>query len=128
VARVTGIGGVFLRSRDPVRLAAWYRENLGVPMSEKGTVTFHWLDTATSEHPGTTTMALFAQDTEYIGEPQQRAMLNLRVDDLPSLMAKLKARGVEVLPDTEDSEFGRFGWCVDPEGNRIELWEPAEGM
>ena len=78
--------------------------------------------------PGTTTMALFAQDTDYIGEPHQRTMLNLRVDDLPSLMAKLRARGVEVLPETEDSEFGRFGWCVDPEGNRIELWEPAEGM
>ncbi|MFJ5990975.1 VOC family protein [Lentzea sp. NPDC092896] len=111
-----------------MRLAAWYRDNLGVPMSEKGTVTFHWLDTATNEFPGTTTMALFAQDTPYIGEPHQRTMLNLRVDDLVSLMAKLKARGVEVLPDTEDSEFGRFGWCVDPEGNRIELWEPAEGM
>ncbi|WP_420843871.1 VOC family protein [Lentzea albidocapillata] len=111
-----------------MRLAAWYRDNLGVPMSEKGTVTFHWLDTATNEYPGTTTMALFAQDTQYIGEPHQRTMLNLRVDDLASLMAKLKARGVEVLPDTEDSEFGMFGWCVDPEGNRIELWEPAEGM
>jgi predicted enzyme related to lactoylglutathione lyase len=128
LAQVIGIGGIFLRSRDPARLAAWYRDNLGVPMNDNGTVTFHWLDHATQERPGTTTLALFANNTEYFGEPGQRAMLNFRVDDLGVLMAKLKARGVELLPQTEDSEFGRFGWCVDPEGNRIELWEPAEGM
>ncbi|TWP53181.1 VOC family protein [Lentzea tibetensis] len=128
MAQVTGIGGIFLRSRDPARLAAWYRENLGVPMSDKGTVTFHWVDHMSEDNPGTTTMALFANDTEYFGEPGQRAMLNFRVDDLRALLTKLKARGVEVLPELEDSEFGRFGWCVDPEGNRIELWEPADGM
>ncbi|MBP2339078.1 putative enzyme related to lactoylglutathione lyase [Saccharothrix coeruleofusca] len=128
MAKVTGIGGVFLRSRNPARLAGWYREHLGVPMSDHGTVTFHWDDSATDDHPGTTTFALFAQDSDYFGEPGQRAMLNLRVDDLHDLLGRLRARGVEVLPDTEDSEFGRFGWCVDPEGNRIELWEPAPGM
>ncbi|MEU5697136.1 VOC family protein [Actinosynnema sp. NPDC020468] len=122
MAKVTGIGGVFLRARNPVRLAGWYREHLGVPMSDRGAVTFHW------EAAETTTLALFASDTDYFGEPGQRAMLNLRVDDLPSLLEDLRGRGVEVLPDTEDSEFGRFGWCVDPEGNRIELWEPAPGM
>ncbi|WP_433265245.1 VOC family protein [Actinosynnema sp. CS-041913] len=122
MAKVTGIGGVFLRARNPVRLAGWYREHLGVPMSEHGAVTFHW------EAAETTTFALFAQDTDYFGEPGQRAMLNLRVDDLPTLLRELRERGVEVLPQTEDSEFGRFGWVVDPEGNRVELWEPAPGM
>jgi predicted enzyme related to lactoylglutathione lyase len=128
MAQVTGIGGIFFRARDPARLAVWYRDNLGVPMNDHGTVTFHWVDSSTEDNPGTTTIALFANNTDYLGEPGQRAMLNLRVDNLRILLAKLKARGVEVLPQTEDSEFGRFGWCVDPEGNRIELWEPAEGM
>ncbi|QQQ75666.1 VOC family protein [Saccharothrix sp. 6-C] len=122
VARVTGIGGVFLRARDPERLAEWYREHLGVPMSDGGAITFHWTEAET------TTFALFADDTDYFGEPGQRAMINLRVDDLAGLLARLRGHGVEVLPQTEDSEFGRFGWCVDPEGNRIELWQPAAGM
>ncbi|HEV7906591.1 MAG TPA: VOC family protein, partial [Pseudonocardiaceae bacterium] len=90
MAQVIGIGGIFLRSRDSARLAVWYRDNLGVPMNDNGTVTFHWLDHATEERPGTTTLALFANDTEYFGEPGQRAMLNFRVDDLGMLMAKLK--------------------------------------
>ncbi|QFZ24836.1 VOC family protein [Saccharothrix syringae] len=119
---MTGIGGVFLRARNPARMAEWYRRHLGVPMSAGGAVTFHWAEAET------TTLALFAQDTDYFGEPGQRAMLNLRVDDLAVLLEQLRGRGVEVLPQTEDSEFGRFGWCVDPEGNRIELWEPAPGM
>ncbi|KAA2260960.1 VOC family protein [Solihabitans fulvus] len=128
MARVTGIGGVFLRSRDPGKLASWYRDHLGLAMSEHGTVTFHWADCATDDQPGSTTLALFPQGTEYLGEPGQKAMLNLRVDDLIQLLVRLRARGVEVLPHTEDSEYGRFGWCVDPEGNRVELWEPADGM
>ncbi|MDU0288639.1 VOC family protein [Saccharothrix longispora] len=122
MAKVTGIGGVFLRARNPTRLAEWYRRHLGVPMSDGAAVTFHW----TSDE--TTTFALFAQDTDYFGEPGQHAMLNLRVDDLVALLDQLRASGVEVLPDAEESEFGLFGWCVDPEGNRIELWQPAPGM
>ncbi|MGM1062972.1 VOC family protein [Saccharothrix sp. Mg75] len=122
MAKVTGIGGVFLRARNPARLAEWYRRHLGVPMGDGAAVTFHWTEDET------TTLALFAQDTAYFGEPGQRVMLNLRVDDLPVLLDQLRAQGVEVLPDTEESEFGRFGWCVDPEGNRIELWQPAPGM
>ncbi|QUF02583.1 VOC family protein [Actinosynnema pretiosum subsp. pretiosum] len=128
MARVIGIGGIFLRARNPARLAAWYRAHLGIPMNDRGTVTFHWEETATRDNPGTTTLALFAQDTDYFGEPGQRAMLNLRVDDLAALLDRLRAHGVEVLEQTEDSEYGRFGWCVDPEGNRVELWEPARGM
>ncbi|PSL58658.1 putative enzyme related to lactoylglutathione lyase [Saccharothrix carnea] len=122
MAKVTGIGGVFLRARNPDRMAEWYRKHLGVPMSDGGAITFHWGEAET------TTFALFANDTDYFGEPGQRAMINLRVDDLTELLAQLRSRGVEVLPQTEDSEYGRFGWCVDPEGNRIELWQPAAGM
>jgi predicted enzyme related to lactoylglutathione lyase len=122
VARVTGIGGVFLRARDPLLLAAWYRDFLGVPMSGRGAVTFHWVAEET------TTLALFAQETDYFGRPEQRVMLNLRVDDLVALVARLRASGVEVLPEAEESEYGHFAWCVDPEGNRVELWQPAPGM
>ncbi|WP_447004234.1 VOC family protein [Saccharothrix isguenensis] len=122
MAKVTGIGGVFLRARNPVRMAEWYRRHLGVPMNESGAITFHLVEAET------TTLALFADDTGYFGEPGQRAMVNLRVDDLPVLLEQLRGHGIEVLPQTEDSEFGRFGWCVDPEGNRIELWQPAPGM
>jgi predicted enzyme related to lactoylglutathione lyase len=122
VAKVTGIGGVFLRARNPERMVEWYRRHLGVPMSDSGAITFHWVEAET------TTFALFADDTDYFGEPGQRAMINLRVDDLPKLLTQLRDGGVEVLPQTEDSEFGSFGWCVDPEGNRIELWQPAPGM
>ncbi|ROP40196.1 VOC family protein [Saccharothrix texasensis] len=122
MARVTGIGGVFLRARDPERSAEWYRKHLGVPMSDGGAITFHRTEAET------TTLAPFADDTDYFGEPGRRAMINLRVDDLAGLPARLRGHGVEVLPQTEDSEFGRFGWCVDPEGNRIELWQPAAGM
>ncbi len=122
MAKVTGIGGVFLRARNPQRMVEWYRRHLGVPMSDGGAITFHWGEAET------TTFALFANDTDYFGEPGQLAMINLRVDDLAELLAQLRTQGVEVLPQTEDSEFGRFGWCVDPEGNRIELWQPAAGM
>ncbi|WP_033442625.1 VOC family protein [Saccharothrix sp. NRRL B-16314] len=122
MAKVTGIGGVFLRARNPERLTEWYRRHLGVPMSDGGAITFHPADAET------VSFALFADNTDYFGEPGQRAMINLRVDDLPALLAQLRGQGVEVLPQTEDSEFGRFGWCVDPEGNRIELWQPAPGM
>ncbi|MCP2167976.1 VOC family protein [Goodfellowiella coeruleoviolacea] len=126
--QVTGVGGIFLRARKPSLLIEWYREHLGVPMTPHGAVTFHWNSGTTPDRPGSTTLAVFPHDTDYLGEPGQKAMLNLRVDDLTMMLTRLRARGVEVLDQTEDSEYGRFGWCVDPEGNRIELWEPAEGM
>jgi len=128
VARVTGIGGVFVRSPDPVALAAWYARHLGVPTERYGGATFHWPEGATSEQPGSTTWAAFPLDTRYFGSPLQQAMVNFRVDDLDGLLSSLRAAGVEVLDEVEDSEFGRFGWCVDCDGNRVELWEPAPGM
>jgi len=128
VARVTGIGGVFVRSHDPAALAAWYAEHLGVPTEKYGGATFHWPEGATDDRPGSTTWAAFPLDTRYFGSPLQQAMVNFRVDDLDGLLASLRAAGVTVVDEIEDSEYGRFGWCVDCDGNRVELWEPAAGM
>jgi predicted enzyme related to lactoylglutathione lyase len=128
VARVTGIGGVFVRSPDPTALAAWYARHLGVPTERYGGATFHWPLASTAERPGSTTWAAFPIDTRYFGSSGQQAMVNFRVDDLDGLLASLRAAGVTVVDGTEDSEYGRFGWCMDCDGNRVELWEPAPGM
>ena len=114
--RVTGIGGVFFRARDPEALAAWYREHLGIPVSGDGYVVFpesrdtHWVP--------------FEQETDYWPRAKE-LMVNFTVRDLDALLRQLRAAGVPVDDRVEEMEFGRFGWCVDPEGNRVELWQPA---
>ena len=128
MARVTGIGGVFVRSPDPIALADWYARYLGVPTERYGGATFHWPDGASAERPGSTTWAAFPLDTKYFGSPQQQSMVNFRVDDLDGLLVSLRAAGVSVLDEIEDSEYGRFAWCIDCDGNRVELWQPAAGM
>ena len=112
---VTGLGGVFFRARDPAALKAWYEETLGVPaedlMRSDGLV-----------------FAIFDADTDYFGPSGQGFMVNFRVASLDRMVERLRAAGVEV-DETQDQEgVGRLGWAVDPEGNRFELWEPAEGM
>ena len=112
---VTGLGGVFFRARDPDGLRAWYEDVLGVPKEElmrsDGLV-----------------FALFEADTEYFGKSGQAFMLNFRVDSLDAILERLRAAGAEVDANTQEQEgIGRFGWATDPEGNRFELWEPAEG-
>jgi catechol 2,3-dioxygenase-like lactoylglutathione lyase family enzyme len=121
MARVTGIGGVFFRTQQPKELQEWYVRHLGFAADTDGYVTFRWLE------PGTTVWAPFPADTEYFGPGAALYMINYRVDDLDGLLDRLRDEGVEVDPRVEELEFGRFGWAVDPEGNRIELWEPAEG-
>ncbi|MGH8927684.1 MAG: VOC family protein [Acidimicrobiia bacterium] len=121
MARVTGIGGVFLRASDPASLLGWYIEMLGLPIgSESYTV-------IRSVGGETLVWAGFPQDTDYFGARSQTAMINYRVDDLDGLLAHLREAGVPVDDHIEEHEYGRFGWAVDPEGNRFELWEPAAG-
>ncbi len=123
MARVTGIGGVFLRARDPKALSAWYAEHLGVELSKWGGAKFLWTD----EVPlgtGVTAWSVFPEDTTYFGPGSQTAMINYRVDDMDALLAKLTGAGVEIDPKRDDSEYGRFAWIVDPEGHRVELWQP----
>jgi predicted enzyme related to lactoylglutathione lyase len=121
VEKVTGIGGVFLRAKDPQALLAWYAEHLGVPISEWGGQQFPW------SAGGSTTWAVFRPDTDYFGPGDQAMMVNYRVGDLDAMLAQLRAAGVEVVDHVEEQEYGRFGWAVDCEGNRFELWEPPPG-
>ena len=117
MARVTGIGGIFFRARDPEALSAWYKRHLGIDSAMPP-----WFQEA-----GPTVLGLFAQDTDYFGRREQAWMLNLRVEDLDSLLAELRDAGIEITTDPDwDSEIGRFARIHDPEGNPIELWEPAQ--
>ena len=117
---VTGIGGAFFRARDPDALARWYTEQLGVDaFSEQNDVTW-W------QEEGPTVWAPFPADTDYFGRPDQSWMINFRVRDLDAMLAQLRAAGVKVEDEVQVMDgIGRFGWATDPEGNRIELWEPA---
>jgi predicted enzyme related to lactoylglutathione lyase len=115
--RVLGIGGYFMRAADPAALGAWYRDCLGLDADENGL----W-----RQGPGLTVFATFESKSEYFGSPAQQTMLNFRVGDLDAMLAQLRAKGADVAAETQDMEgVGRFGWVTDPEGNRVELWQPA---
>ena len=118
--RVTGIGGVFLRAREPGELAAWYAEHLGIEVEAWGGAVLR------AEGGETLVWALFPADSDYFGPRDRRAMVNYRVRDLDSMLGQLRQAGVEV-EGPRDDENGRFAWATDPDGNRFELWQPAEG-
>ena len=123
MAKVTGIGGVFFKARDPKALMAWYSRHLGVEQSfETGSV-FQW----GGEVKGSTTWSPFPESTTYFQPGTASFMINYRVDNLADLLAQLKEQGIEEVRPMEESEFGKFACVLDPEGNAIELWEPAEG-
>ena len=119
--RVAGIGGVFLRARDPQGLRDWYARHLGIPVEAWGGHAF------AAEAADATVWSIFPADTGYWPQAQQ-AMVNYRVRDLDAMLAQLREAGAEVDERVEELEFGRFGWAVDPEGNRFELWQPAPGQ
>ncbi|HEY4354531.1 MAG TPA: VOC family protein [Acidobacteriaceae bacterium] len=123
MARVTGVGGVFLRSSDPKRLSAWYAEHLGVQLNDWGGASFEWKDEVPAG-TGVTAWSAFPQDTKYFGDGEQTAMINYRVDDLAGLLETLTAAGVWIDPKRDDADYGRFAWIKDCDGNRVELWEP----
>jgi catechol 2,3-dioxygenase-like lactoylglutathione lyase family enzyme len=125
MGRITGLGGVFFKCADPERLYGWYETHLGLKR-DAGGVNFQWRDKDTNA-PGRTVWALFKRDTTYFAPSAAPFMLNYRVDDLDALLTRLRAEGVQVDPKREDGEYGRFAWVMDPEGNRIELWEPPKG-
>jgi len=114
---VLGIGGYFLRAADPAALSAWYRDCLGLEIDEHGL----WRPEA-----GPTVFAAFESGSDYFGSPTQQTMLNFRVRDLDAMLAQLRAKGAQVAPEIQDmAGVGRFGWVTDPQGNRIELWQPV---
>lgn len=125
MGRVIGVGGYFFKARDPKALQAWYAEHLGLPVDAQGYIVMRVGDEDPRPH---FVWSPFPEDTTYFGPGPQTSMLNFRVDDLNGLLAKLREAGVTVDDKVEEMEFGRFGWVVDPEGNRVELWQPAPGF
>src|SRR5262245_49873971 len=126
--RVTGIGGVFFKANDPEQLTAWYQNHLGLTPESATVVTFQWREHEQPALAGSTVWSPFPSDTTYFAPGASPFMINYRVRNLDRMLAQLRAAGVQVDERVEELEFGRFGWCTDPEGNRIELWEPAEGL
>jgi predicted enzyme related to lactoylglutathione lyase len=122
--RVTGIGGVFFKAEDPERLREWYREHLGIQSESWGGAIFEWRYTDGSDRTGQTVWAVFPRSTQYFKTSRADFMLNYRVENLDQVLEALACEGVEIDPERQDSENGRFAWITDPEGNRIELWEP----
>lgn len=127
--RVTGIGGVFFRAPDPQRTQRWYVEHLGLPNPMDGdpTVVFTWREREDADRVGSTVWSPFPAETDYFGPRGKSWMLNFRVRDLDAMLAQLRSAGVEVDERIEELPEGRFGWFVDPDGNRVELWQPPEG-
>ena len=125
--RVTGIGGVFFKAKDPKALSEWYRTHLGLNTEEWGGMAFSWVTPDNPTGTGSTIWNPFPEDTTYFGPSTNRFMINFRVHDLHTLLAALRAEGCDVDPKVDESEYGKFGWVHDPEGNRIELWQPPEG-
>ncbi len=126
--RVTGIGGIFFKTQNPDQMKAWYQEHLGIQPGSDGYVAFRWRETDDPEREGYTAWSLFRDDTSYFDPSPAPFMINYRVADLHGLLDQLRKEGVEVIDKVEEYEFGRFGWIIDPEGNKIELWEPMGGF
>jgi len=126
--RVTGIGGIFFQARDPVALRAWYQKHLGIDVQGWGGTAFTWADDAGNPVKGTTVWSIGAAGKDLFAPSTSAFMINYRVDDLAGLLQALRKEGCNVLEKTDDSEFGKFGWVIDPEGNKVELWQPPEGQ
>jgi predicted enzyme related to lactoylglutathione lyase len=122
--RVTGLGGLFFKAENPEALYAWYEKHLGLVRGPEGAVTFRWRQNEDRPMGALTVWAIFPKSTEYFNPSQASFMMNFRVADLDALLEALKEEGVEIDPHREDYDYGRFAWITDPEGNRIELWEP----
>ena len=126
MARVTGLGGVFLKAKDKAALTAWYKQNLGMDVQDWGGAQFFWKDDEGPREQAYSMWTLFKSDSTYFAPSDKPFMLNFRVDDLHALLAKLRAAGCAVDEKVDESEFGKFGWVTDPESTKLELWEPPK--
>ena len=124
--RVTGIGGIFFKSKDAKKLAEWYRDNLGVPYkAEHGGAMFNWSEDPKADG-GMTIWSTFPETTKYFEPSTSSFMINFRVSDMDALIAQLSAAGVKIDEKRDDSPYGKFAWVYDPEGNKVELWQPPD--
>ena len=124
MAKVTGIGGVFFKSTsDHKKLAEWYSQNLGIQLEPWGGAVLRWTDD-TSEDQGLTVWHVAEKSTEWFSPSPSSFMINYRIDNMVEMLAHLKRNGVEILKGPESAENGKFAWILDPDGNKVELWEP----
>ena len=126
--RVTGIGGIFFKSKNPKVLLEWYKVHLGIAVEDWGGAAFRWAGPDNPSGTGTTVWSPFKDDTKYFAPSEASFMVNYRVADLHALLAALRSEGCNVVDKVEESELGKFAWVVDPEGNKLELWQPPEGQ
>jgi predicted enzyme related to lactoylglutathione lyase len=125
--RVTGIGGIFFHAKDPVALRAWYQRHLGIDVQVWGGAAFTPAEDAGEPGAGTTIWSIGANDSDQFLPGTANFMVNYRVADLSALLQALREEGCNVLEKFDDSEYGKFGWVIDPEGNKVELWQPPVG-
>ena len=126
--RVTGIGGIFFKAKDAPALQAWYKRHLGVDVQPWGGAAFDWVDSDGKPTGGTTAWSIFPEQGDQFAPGNASFMVNYRVDDLQVLVTALKAEGCNVLEKIDDSEYATFAWVIDPEGNKVELWQPPAGQ
>jgi predicted enzyme related to lactoylglutathione lyase len=126
--RVTGIGGIFLKARDATALRAWYKRHLGIDVQAWGGTAFAWTDPDGKPTGGTTVWSIASEASDQFAPGKASFMVNYRVEDLHALVAALKAEGCNVLDKIDDSEYGKFAWVIDPEDNKVELWQPPAGQ
>ena len=124
MARITGIGGVFFKSKsDHKALASWYQKHLGMPVESWGGAALKWPDDK-AEDKGATAWMLAGKESKWFSPSDSAFMINYRVDNMDEMIAQLRAGGVEVVKGPESHENGKFAWIMDPDGNKVELWEP----
>ncbi len=126
--RVTGIGGIFFKAKDAPALQAWYKKHLGVDVQGWGGTSFDWSDEEGKPTGGSTVWCIGSEGGDPYGPNKAPFMINYRVEDAFGLIALLKEEGCNVLDKTDDSEYGKFAWVIDPEGNKVELWQPPAGQ
>ena len=122
--RVTGIGGIFFKAKEATSLRAWYKRYLGIDVQDWGGTSFPWVNSEGQPTDGSTIWSISSQDSDQFLPGNSQFMINYRVEDLQALVSVLKAEGCNVLDKMDISEYGKFAWVIDPEGNKIELWEP----
>ena len=125
--RVTGIGGIFFKANDAPALHAWYKRHLGIDVQEWGGAAFNWTDDEGKPVAGTTAWLINSAQSKQFAPSTAPFMVNYRVADLGALLQALREEGCEVLNKVVDSDYGKFGWVMDPEGNKVELWQPPPG-
>ena len=125
--RVTGIGGIFFKAKDPKALCAWYKLHLGIDVQSWGGAAFDWTDADGKPTGGTTAWSISPDDSDTYAPSRASFMVNYRVEDVHALVAALKEEGCNVLDKIDESEYGKFAWVIDPEGNKVELWQPPVG-